>query len=65
MARYGLKLKKKLKKLDTRSCWHKACVTLPPLLPLLATHTLANCGSILETLQSIKRLRVKELPLVI
>ena len=65
MARYRLKLKKKLKKSDTQSRWHKAYIAPPSLLPLLAIHTLANRSSILEILQSIKRLRVKELPLVI
>ncbi len=65
MTKYGLKLKKKLKKLDTRSRWHKAYVTPPPLLPPLATHTLVNCSLIPEILRSIKRLYVKELPLVI
>ena len=64
MVRYRLKLKK-LKKLDTQSHWHKAHITLLPLLPLLATHILTNYNFILETLQSIKRLYIKELLLVI
>ena len=37
----------------------------PPLLPLPATHMLANHSLISETLGSIKRLCIKELPLVI
>ena len=65
MARYGSKLKKKSKKSDTRSRWHKAHVAPPPLLPPSATHTLASRSSIPETLRSIERLSVKELPLVI
>ena len=64
MARYGLKLKKS-KKLNTRSRWYKACIVPLPLLPLLAIYILANRSSIPETLRSIKRLRVKELLLVI
>ena len=65
MARYGSKSKKKLKKSDTRSRWHKARVAPPPPLPLPATYTSANRGSIPEILRSIKRLRVEELLLVI
>jgi len=50
MVRYRLKLKKKLKKLDTWSYWHKAYVAPPSPLPLLAIYILANRGSILEIL---------------
>ena len=60
-----VKIKKKLKKLDTQSRWHRVHIIPPPQLLPLATHMSANRSSILKTLWSIKRLHVKELLLVI
>jgi len=65
MVKYKSKLKKKLKKLDIWSYWHKAHVMPLPLLFSPATYMSANCSFIPETLWSIKRLYVKELLLVI
>ena len=64
MVRYGSK-SKKLKKLNTQSHWHKVHITPPSPLPPPVIYISANHSLILKTLQSIKRLYMKELPLVI
>ena len=68
MPRVGSAAKKKTKgrrSTDGRGRWHRARAAALPTPQAPAAHTLANRGSIPETLQSIWSLSVKELPLVI